>query len=155
MVVRYLGEIPSSIPSDLYATCDSADYYFDVDCEANGDLFGIVVEVEPVQNTVFMTKFIDLQELLGGADVDGTKSMLRVVNFFYGRLTVSTAGYFLFNDTSQPTAEVAKEQFKDSFLVAQLSSVTSNCHVWPSPLGERGTEITNLKTFSAMLKLES
>lgn len=124
-VTRHPYGVTSPRASDSTALDASPDYYVNVDGEADGNLEDLNVVDDPLEHTVLKMKYTELQEACRRADVVVSPSMVNVVGFAAGRVTVIVASRFSSNDLFRRPAEVYEFQTKYDGLVLQLNSMSS------------------------------
>lgn len=141
-VVRHCGEDSSPLAIDP-GVPSSSPHYYAVSGKADWDLASFNAANEPLHDTVLKKTFTGLREAFP-ADVTVPSSILNVADFDLARVTATVASNVSSNDPLRHTAEVSELQNTYDRLVAQCSSVTSECDTWLLLAQERCTETRDL-----------
>lgn len=126
-VARYSGEALSPQANDTDAPDTVPHKYVDVNGETNWNLANLNAAHELLQETVLNTADTELQAACRRASVAFPTSIIEVVYFSVGRVSVPVAREVLYDDCFRLTTEVSEVQVKYDCLAVQLSSVASGC----------------------------
>lgn len=91
-MARYRGKAPSPQAGSSGAAVASPEFHVDADGDTDWDLADLKAADEPLEYTVLKTKFTELQEACGRADVVASSFMIDVVDLALGCVSVRVAG---------------------------------------------------------------